>query len=551
MEGPIATRPVLALVGLALALGAGVTAAAQERTLSIQFTETLVVDYHTDALSESATYGFFDLRNRINLRLLDDSTEAGLRLDSALFLSAPETSPRFEDDFRLEKAYLTHRTASEAVQFTVGDHYVSFGSGLALCIRKVDELGLDTTLRGVKADMMFRALSLHGVLGWTNPTNQDMASEKAVGDTDDFIGGAQLIWTAHRALSVDLHAVRVWFDPLDHQPENLSLADRATVAGVGLSLPSLGDRLSLSVEVNWLGARYRRLPNASEGLAWDALSAPEDHFASFFSSQLTLGNWFLGLEMKSYHGYELYSQTPEGDGKETLRIDYIRAPTLEPADTENVANRDTTGARITLDVRPFAGETLLFASLAAILVGPERFEGRGHAVYHVQIGWERSFRRNGRVRLLGGTRLETEDPLTRDSQRLIYVKGTLSLPIVSAHSVELASEHRFVHWSTPAGVSDYQKGETSLAYHLSPWLSAGVIYSYDFSGKSYEPLLQDSTVEPWKRFLAGSLTLLLFGDRLALRSLFGRVRGGPKCIEGGCRIVPPFSGARLEITVRY
>ena len=67
------------------------------------------------------------------------------RLDSATLVHAP---PALTDNYSLAQASL--RWSNRTFDISVGDAYVSFGNGLGLSLRKLDEFGVDTTLRGAK-----------------------------------------------------------------------------------------------------------------------------------------------------------------------------------------------------------------------------------------------------------------------------------------------------------------------------------------------------------------------------------------------------------------
>ena len=105
--------------------------------------------------------------------------------------------------FYVEKWGLEY--TGRTVEATLGDFYVSFGRGLVLSIRKLDELGIDTTLRGGKLVYHEDRVAATLVLGVTNIQNVDEATGRFVarlparGDLlrpvaapHDFIGGARV-----------------------------------------------------------------------------------------------------------------------------------------------------------------------------------------------------------------------------------------------------------------------------------------------------------------------------------------------------------------------
>ena len=79
------------------------------------------------------------------------------------------------------------------------------------------------------------------------------------------------------------------------------------------------------------------------------------------------------------------------------------------------------------------------------------------------------------------------------------------------------------------------------------------IVGYDtFRSKSRELSLfyESPSGERFRQvFLAGGVSVRL--NRLLLRLLAGSLRGGKRCVAGGCRELPPFSGVRLEVGLRF
>ena len=64
---------------------------------------------------------------------------------------------------------------------TAGDSYVQFGRGLVLSMRKVDELGVDTTLFGAKASYEKDPFGVTVIAGLANPARVDEPTGRAPG----------------------------------------------------------------------------------------------------------------------------------------------------------------------------------------------------------------------------------------------------------------------------------------------------------------------------------------------------------------------------------
>jgi thiol-disulfide isomerase/thioredoxin len=91
---------------------------------------------------------------------------------------AMDGSTRYRNAIYPAKLFLTYKT--EGLEVTAGDAYVQFGRGLVLSMRKVDELGIDTTLLGAKvvANKDVFALTLIG--GIANVARVDEPSGRAL-----------------------------------------------------------------------------------------------------------------------------------------------------------------------------------------------------------------------------------------------------------------------------------------------------------------------------------------------------------------------------------
>src|SRR5207247_488519 len=67
-----------------------------------------------------------------------------------------------------------------------------FGHGLTLSVRKVDLLGVDTTVRGGRLDYAGGALGVTLLGGWLNPQNTDPIELKTFADPGDWMAGAEV-----------------------------------------------------------------------------------------------------------------------------------------------------------------------------------------------------------------------------------------------------------------------------------------------------------------------------------------------------------------------
>lgn len=148
-----------------------------------------------------ADQGYFVFLNRLNSTLGWRKLMLGVRIDSSFYALRPEdrdfTLPTGQPDVQAKrnsivdgatryrdryvyigKLWLTYKT--EGLEATAGDSYVQFGRGLILSLRKIDELGLDTTLFGGKVTFQKDPFALTLVAGVTNPTRIDEPTGRAM-----------------------------------------------------------------------------------------------------------------------------------------------------------------------------------------------------------------------------------------------------------------------------------------------------------------------------------------------------------------------------------
>jgi len=539
----------------------------QELEASFEITHTLLLDYHDDNLDGlEGNDGYFDLRNRLNLRLAIDAFTVSARLDTATFFSEPAFSP--EDDSRpggwtpylgrygIEK--VAGAWQGRHVQVSLGDFYASFGRGLALRIQKVDQISEDTSLLGAKVAARLGPVELIGLSGLTNPTNADGITEKTVEDTYDLVSGLRAVWRVVPQVALAVHGVHLLMDPLDEN-ENAArqfgqffMPDRAWLAGASLELPDLWSHGDAYLEFDWLDRRFKTDLDRSDG------------WAVYAGGNIFLGDLTLTAEAKAYRAYELFGLSDDADDHLALRLDYIRPPTLEPEEMEIENNHDITGARLQLDWRPGGGDWLVFASYAGFVAlesRPTLSDGR-RWIYNTNLGLELDFWRRGRARVRAGLRESVPLYSGPVSTQLIYLDASLELPLAAQHAVSLKATHWFVHEHHPTARlspnADTIRGDLVLDWSFSPWLSVGLILGWNTTPSGARKLdvfhttldtRTDLQIVERQLYMAGSVSANLY-DWVTLRVLGGQLRGGPLCVNGVCRILPPFAGLRFEAVVR-
>jgi uncharacterized protein DUF6029 len=524
-----------------------------DKQASFEITETMVFDFHDANFDKNDTNDdYFDLRNQLNLKLAIDDFTFSARIDTATFFEESALAdPAYLDRYGPEK--LTAEYRGKQVKISLGDFYTSFGRGLALRIRKTDQLGEDTTLLGGKIRAELGPVELTGLAGLSNVSNTDAVTEKTFKDPYDVVSGLQASWRIADLLTWSIHGVGVFYDPLERNNEvqgkiaTSVLPQRAFVAGTSLEVVDLYETADLYLEFNWLQKNLIQsdLPN-------------NDGWALYFGGNVYLDNWTIVAEAKSYSDYQLATYTDSGNYL-SGRLDYIRPPTLEPEDMEINNNYSVSGGRLKVDWRPADKDTLLFVSYAGFLA-IDPYSAGNRWIYNASLGAEQDFLERGLATVSVGLREEVPLWTGGDHHHLIYLNASVKMPLGKRHSLDLHGNNWWAHdhlastiSSVPPQLANYLIGEWSLGYSWSPWGSLSLIVGYDtkFSGKQDLDVfidLPDGT--PIRQvFFAGSLTLNLT-DMFVIKVLAGQLHGGPKCINGACRIFPPFSGARLEMTFR-
>jgi hypothetical protein len=176
------------------------------KPLVLEITDTSILAQHFQArLGESELdQGYGAWLNRVDVAMSYGRFSLGLRLDSSLYANRPEDQPKcpsfwpcltaanrteyteilLDDTSRYRNAiYPAKLWASyiaPGLEVTVGDAYVQFGRGLILSMRKIDELGLDTTVRGGKIAWQKDPFAFTFVAGVGNPSRVDEATGRAL-----------------------------------------------------------------------------------------------------------------------------------------------------------------------------------------------------------------------------------------------------------------------------------------------------------------------------------------------------------------------------------
>jgi hypothetical protein len=590
--------------------------------LQLDFTETSIVAQHFDARGQEAPRdsGWGEWINRLNVALRWGRWTAGLRLDSAEYWRRPLNNPdfpnlpaseqaqvgqdnesRYKSSIYPAKLWLTY--AAPGVEVTIGDAYVQFGHGLILSMRKIDELGIDTTVRGAKVQVDSDPFGFTVVAGFGNPSRVDEATGRALFPTSDLVPGDRSTPTfgSDRVIGVDLqagrglpvtlstHAVRFtrcapyrydasgnivtdplvdpggvtfgtcdsadtarWLSTLNNVPPTLRASD-ITMVGESLEVPTLGGHGKLYLEA----AAQQRTG------AVPAQTPPPDGNALYGALSLDAGPISSTLEVKSNRNFYTVPASVTPNAGEFAVVAYSFVP---PAETFNMIDTEGTGnfnacvdggrLREDLNVSP---DLLLYAQGIYAFTKSEQPNGlcdaRGNTVGAASPASVRDVVYDG----IGGLEWSFDSQLShlyawagaRDDTRqdgvLAYreqhVEYSLAKYLGGPWSIEVQGRHR-----------RREEAQFNLDADYNPrWWVEGENYvalrmapkwvftqGFEYTTLAGQPILYFNGAVLYK-FTSGS----------NLRLFVGQQRGAFRCASGVCRYFPPFEGARAEVTLRF
>jgi len=556
--------------------------------------------------------GYFAWLNRLNLVLGWKKLTLGARIDSSLYALRPEDrtftdpqlqrnsqtdgSTRFRDAIYPAKLFLTFKT--DGLEITAGDAYVQFGRGLVLSMRKVDELGIDTTLFGGKvvASKDFFALTLVG--GLANPARVDEPTGRALflprplpgAPSQPIFGNDRLVGAsiqAGRGLPVVATTNAVMLTrcaPYRYNPDG-SINGELFDAPVGTC--DEGDRATFLQAIPPLGPviKSRQTINASQSLEVPSLwghgsfyveAAVQKRDAERVNEEHTTGNAVYGsfvstggpisntLEVKSYRNFfPLAASVNVSRASAFGNIAYSAPPTAEPVLTDTqfgFFNACVTGGRDRFDYR--FTPTLLgfvsggfFVSRSEILGGQCDRLGRStglrkdettNYVTDINSGIEWRFDNDKSIAFINATWRNDVTEGGYAYYREGAIQYSVTKYIAGPYSIELAGRHRY-RTQRDENIKDavnepfgtpWVQGEHQNALKIAPkWIISQAIEYTSFLGLP--------------AFYVNGGFLYRFTSESNIRVYAGQNRGGLRCVSGICRIFPAFSGARVELTLRF
>ena len=383
-----------------------------------------------------------------------------------------------------------------------GDFYRQLGRGIALAIRKVDELGLDVGLRGGEATWAGESAEFSVFGGITNSVNIDSVNQKHIADPQDVIAGAQT--EVMLSDEVRVGAYGLYMQPKEALSEEVDLV---ATGGGSVELQLMDSDLVLYME----GVGQHR----------ETAGISDVGYAAYLSMDLIISDWTLLIEGLFMEAFEQKGSTNTAINN---RFNYSNAPTLERFDQEVLNNRDVAGVRARAETSFLDGDLRVHGSLMYRITDPlDEFVrvDQLHAFAGAEYLWD-----YGDSRLAGsaGYRSETQAFSGNEIKGMIHADIDYIQRLNEALSLHITSVNEF---RTLLG-NPYERGSLFLGVD---WANVGGLtfeFGYDTQNKADDAR---------NLFYAGIIVAHL-SDRMELRGTIGTQRGGIKCIAGVCRQFP-------------
>ncbi|MDD9940992.1 MAG: DUF6029 family protein [Myxococcales bacterium] len=463
---------------------------------------------------------FGDAISRTDFSLDGGDTRVSMRIDGAAFVSPPPGGNR-RNDLRIERVALELdreliTDGGLRAQLTLGDFYAQLGNGLALSVRRVDQLGIDIAVRGGRADLLLfdDAVTLSLLGGVTNPVNVEGIRLRYTDDPGDRMAAARIEGRLSEA-TVGVHAVtmrqeRVAEGSPHPQTTNYGATLDLTVGAVGLSLEADGQVRDFGSQVA-TGQAVHGSATARVGPV--TVLAEGKHYVQFES--------LIGSAASYLEDQFIYSVPP----------------TVERIDQEVLDNTDITGGRLRVDLTTNQDTaSMVYANLALFR---NRLLGLWFA--HGFGGVDQRWDSGAWLLISGGYRRETHADGGHLFRAIAHAELDFLVPLSSSYSLHLIGQHQ-------SHVEPL--GSTRLIFHRSNGsLELDITTVWTFTA-GMDLNTQDMREEIRKVFAFG-LVRFRPSDTFQVQLRAGSQRGGIRCIAGACRDMPSFSGLRLETTLRY
>lgn len=558
------------------------------------FTEYYRENYNTQESDDN----FVSLVNRLNVgadtRLDKVTLGTQVRLDGQKiwFVGGQDCSGDcvpVGDDLRLER--VTLRADTKHVSVYAGDFNVNFGRGMGLSVRKIDEIGVDATIKGGRVDFRSKPVRATAIAGFGNRQNSDFATRQLISDPgypaksytfapdtedrfcnvsnaidsevgnpfwsvcSDLIAGGRVEGTLPGKVELGTHYVY------------LDFGDEITAGVIDEHLHLIGAdvgraRIAKVWDVFLGGSGVIRNPNLK---GTPLASQGGEGYALYLSNVIVKDTTTVLVEAKHYSDYLVALN-------QSSLLQYTENPTLEREDQQVPGNQNATGGRVRVDhTWRGCGITLYANSLEYIYsenVGFSQFEEDSRLATHNYGGviWRKP-KSDFVLQASGGYRHEhylkrfEDDPLKR---RFPHAEIYMSIPLGKSkggltHALSLRGEGRYENFVTQGSREDFFRGLFLIGYSLSPWFSISLLQGVDTEQPTPEgePSLTSERCRPGAastcrpHLWPGMQAQINFFNSSFIRIFAGRQVGGRVCVNGSCRTLPDFEGVRSELVFSF
>ncbi len=444
---------------------------------------------------------------RLEISARTSTLAASVRLDGDLV----DSNRELETNLRPERALLRYKKGFADLK--LGDDYVQFGHGMTLSLRKIDALGLDTTLRGGQAEASLGRARVKILAGITNRQNLDTIDLQVVDDETDLLAGAEVEVEITKRTSLSPYVL---------------FADAEGAASDGADVKWMVAGLSAT-------AAFKNIVLAAEGAGgsregFTAAEGKESIWAGYASAQGRSGNFSLLIDAKAYRDWAI------GRTRTERPILYHEAPTLERDDQAVPANDNAIGTRAQLEWRVPSQKATLFGNLLGYRYSQDGTSAvNGDIAIHGYLGTEFRFGESASAGLQAGYRDENKADGS-DKLSLYHLDVDFATPLRS----KLAATFKWNHVEEKKvlfNTLDFRRGLVVGGIAWSGLVAASLLYGYS----------TEQATTP-THYPGGELSLHLAKGGI-LRLFGGRLAGGRVCVSGSCRDVPPFEGVRLDLVV--
>lgn len=533
-----------------------------------------------------AGQGYTDLSNRLNIQLSIWRIQAGIRLDTTLFINPPQQFDpqrpelggcqsceiRFINKWitptGLEKTFI--RYSDRKWDIIVGDFYAVFGRGLVLSVRKVDELGIDTTILGGKISYTAEAnedisINLTMLGGVSNIQNVDLLTGSFEKDPFDIISGLRFEARLRKVAVLGIHAtvgaqrtptVRDSLGSIeprlrcDETSSEGCYQSRRVGFGVSLDLRRLFSFLDLYVEL----ATFQRVFAAGyfdEPVVYKRLRESEPlAFYANATAQLDAATT-ITLEAKYYRNFEpWYAST---SSRPFNNIFYNLPPTaerlltdLEDAQANIYGLRFLYSRRVNQHLAVVLSEALFRQERFLEVVSQDLMINDFYA--GVQFFWQRQL---SHLSFFGGYRSETQPDADRSHRTVLSFDWDLVQALPRRLSLETQGRTLV---RSKEGEPDWTEGNASIAikWTSSKRLISSLIGTLGLDWSTQQMTISERGVNYLiYGFFPNTSFQYNFRPDSGIRLFVGGQRGGLRCASGVCRVFPEMRGLRLEAFFQF